>query len=37
MNLSQRVYKCDVCGHIEDRDMNSAHNLENYGLSLLQA
>ena len=31
MNLSQRVYKCDVCGHIEDRDMNSAHNLENYG------
>ena len=37
MNISQRVYRCDVCGHIEDRDMNSAHNLENYGLSLLQA
>lgn len=37
MPLSQRTYKCNVCGHIEDRDMNSAHNLEKYGLSLLQA
>jgi putative transposase len=37
MSLSQRVYKCPVCGHIEDRDLNSAHNLQNYGFSLLQA
>lgn len=35
MNLSQRIYKCNVCGHIEDRDLNSAHNLQNYGKSLL--
>lgn len=35
MNLSQRIYKCDVCGHIEDRDLNSAHNLQKYGRSLL--
>ena len=37
MNLNQRTYKCPICGHIEDRDLNAAHNLENYGISLLQA
>lgn len=37
MNLNQRTYICPECGHIEDRDLNAAHNLENYGISLLQA
>jgi putative transposase len=37
MLLSQRVYICPVCGHTEDRDLNASHNLQNYGLSLLQA
>lgn len=35
MSLNQRVYKCPVCGHIEDRDLNASHNLQNYGKSLL--
>lgn len=35
MSLSQRVYKCTICGHIEDRDLNASHNLQNYGKSLL--
>lgn len=37
MNLNQRIYHCPICGHTEDRDLNAAHNLENYGLSLLHA
>ena len=37
MNLSQRTYICPICGHTEDRDLNASHNLQNYGLSLLQA
>lgn len=37
MNLSQRLYKCTECGHTEDRDLNAAHNLQNYGKSLLLA
>lgn len=38
MNLSQRIYRCPECGHTEDRDLNAAHNLQNYGLKrLLQA
>ena len=37
MNLRQRIYTCPVCGHTEDRDLNAAHNLQNYGINLLQA
>lgn len=29
------TYKCPVCGMIEDRDINAAINLKNYGLSHL--
>ena len=28
LSLGERVYKCDVCGHIEDRDLNAAKNLQ---------
>lgn len=28
LSLGERVYKCDVCGHIEDRDLNAAKNLK---------
>ncbi len=27
--LSERTYKCDICGYIEDRDINAAINLRN--------
>ena len=30
MSLSERVYRCEVCGLIIDRDLNAAINLENY-------
>ena len=27
MPLSKRIYKCPICGHIEDRDINAAKNI----------
>lgn len=33
LSLSDRVYKCDVCGTSMDRDINAAINLRNYGLA----
>ncbi|MGH8002789.1 MAG: RNA-guided endonuclease InsQ/TnpB family protein [Brasilonema sp.] len=30
MNLSERIYSCDQCGLVLDRDFNAALNLENY-------
>jgi len=27
IGLSERTYKCSICGHIEDRDVNSAKNI----------
>jgi putative transposase len=27
--LRERVFECHTCGHISDRDVNAAHNLEN--------
>ncbi len=29
MPLSQRVYSCQACGHVQDRDENASINLEN--------
>ena len=29
LSLGERVYKCEVCGHVEDRDLNAAKNLKN--------
>ena len=29
--LSDRLFKCEVCGFEEDRDLNAALNLEKYG------
>jgi putative transposase len=31
LRLSDRFYKCDLCGFVEDRDLNAALNLEKYG------
>ena len=28
MRLSERVYRCDRCGMVLDRDLNAARNLE---------
>ncbi len=30
ISLSERVYICEKCHHIQDRDLNAAKNLENY-------
>jgi transposase len=30
LNLSERVYECEVCGLIIDRDLNAALNLERW-------
>jgi putative transposase len=31
MNLSQRDYHCDACGHTQHRDINAAINIRNWG------
>ncbi len=31
--LAQRVFRCDVCGHEADRDLNAARNLERLAAS----
>ena len=31
LQLSDRLFKCDLCGFVEDRDLNAALNLEKYG------
>ncbi len=28
MKLSQRIFECEKCDHVQDRDLNSAINLE---------
>ena len=30
LTLKDRVFRCDVCGHKEDRDLNASRNLERY-------
>ena len=30
MPLKQRVYRCRECGHVEDRDLNAAKNIEGW-------
>lgn len=32
---AKRTYKCPVCGMVEDRDINAAKNLKNYGYSAM--
>ena len=34
LKLSDRVYKCDNCNSIFDRDKNASQNLANYGLEI---
>lgn len=34
LKLSDRVYKCDNCGNVVDRDKNASINLMNYGKSI---
>lgn len=35
LTLGDRVYVCDVCGHTQDRDLNAALNLRNWGVRFL--
>ncbi len=30
MPLSERVFNCEACGEIKDRDLNASLNLEHY-------
>lgn len=33
LKLSDRIYKCDNCGFVIDRDLNASVNLANYELA----
>ena len=37
MSLSERVYKCEVCGMELDRDLNSAYNLRAIGVNVAES
>ena len=32
LKLSDRKYVCEVCGYVEDRDLNASYNLRDYQL-----
>ena len=32
LNLSDRTYNCNKCGHSEDRDINASKNIMNFGI-----
>jgi len=34
LNLSERVFECPSCGHVQDRDVSAAYATEYEGLSL---
>lgn len=34
LSLTDRVFICDECGYIIDRDLNASINLKNYGKSI---
>ncbi len=36
MPLSKRTYRCDICGYIEDRDINASHNILCLGQAILE-
>jgi putative transposase len=37
LKLSDRVYNCDVCGYLEDRDIHAAKNMVRLGKIALEA
>ena len=37
LGLDERIYRCETCGHVQDRDENAADNLERHGLHTLPA
>ena len=36
LSLSERIYHCETCGFVMDRDLNAAHNLRNLAASLTE-
>jgi putative transposase len=36
LQLSDRVFECKICGHIEDRDLNASKNIKREGSSSLR-
>ena len=37
LRLSDRIYRCDICGYTADRDFNASLNLKQYGLEHIYA
>lgn len=37
LKLSQRIYRCNFCGNIIDRDLNAAINIKKEGIRILEA
>ena len=35
LKLSDRIYCCEYCGAVIDRDMNASMNLSHYGQSIM--
>lgn len=33
LKLNERIYVCEHCNHVEDRDLNAAKNIDAYGMS----
>ena len=36
LKLSERTYKCDVCGQEQDRDLNASLNINCIGVEMLK-
>ncbi len=34
LKLSERIYNCDVCGHLQDRDLNASININEIGVKI---
>lgn len=36
LKLSDRLYRCDCCGNVIDRDVNASINLANYNIESIK-
>lgn len=36
LKLSQRIYRCNKCGHVMDRDLNAAINIKSEGIRIIK-
>ena len=35
LTLSDRIFECEDCGHVQDRDLNAANNIKNFSNHIL--